>query len=168
VVTSRTVRVLALGGLAGLAVLVAALTISPLIAGPGPSLIASPGPTRVLSLNRVGDTGLFGGRPTADQVAVVAAGSPSAPAVFTLDPEGGDVAQVGVHLPLGVTAVVKVTRPDGAVDATATATVTDTFGQPGYLVQLTGLAGAKRVVTVTPDRSAQTGFTSTVLAELSR
>ena len=108
--------------------------------------------------------GLFGGRPTADQAAVVADASPNAPAVFTLNPEGGDVAVVNVHLPVGVTAEVKVARPDGTVDATATVTATQTFGEPGYLVQLTALAGANRVVTVTPSAAARTEFSSTVLA----
>jgi alpha-tubulin suppressor-like RCC1 family protein len=120
--------------------------------------------TGVATADGATNTGLFGGRPTADQAAVVAGGGPTAPAVFTLNPEGGDVAAVNVNLPVGVTAEVKVTDTDGTVDATATVTATETFGEPGYLVQLTGLAGANRVVTVTPSADSRTEFSSTVLA----
>jgi hypothetical protein len=106
----------------------------------------------------------FGSAASADQVPRTVLGSPTAPAAFTVDPEGGDRARATVVLPAGVTATVSVTDAAGAPDASATVTPVDLFGDTGYQVTLTGLAGQSRRVQVTPASDAQVGLLSTVLA----
>jgi hypothetical protein len=111
-----------------------------------------------------GATDFFAGAPTADQVAKVAAGSPTSPARFVVDPEAGDRAQATVVLPGGTTATVAVSRPDGSNDPNAVVNATDIFGDTAYVVSLTGLAGTSRTIAVTPQRSAQVGLLTTVLS----
>ncbi|WP_404387793.1 NEW3 domain-containing protein [Humibacillus xanthopallidus] len=134
----------------------------------GQSLLRSASTTSTSSATSLtssgGGTDFFAGQPTADQVPTVAAGSPTSPARFVVDPEAGDRAQATVVLPAGTTATVTVTRPDGSSDPSAVVTSTDIFGDTAYVVSLTGLAGTSRTVSVAPERSAQVGLLSTVLS----
>lgn len=128
----------------------------------GQSMLAR---TATVSTSTTADNAdFFAGQPSGDQVAKVDAGAPGAPAVFTLNPEGGDRAQATVVVPAGVSANIAVTDTAGATDPRAVITPTDLFGDTGYVISLTGLAGAARTITVTPDHSAQVGLMSTVLS----
>lgn len=132
-----------------------------------PSLAASSSTSTSASATTSGSSGggdFFGTAGSADQVPQVAVGTPTAPAVFTVNPEGGDRAQATVVLPAGVTGTVSVLDAAGAPDTAATVTPVDLLGDTGYQVSMTGLAGKSRLVRVTPAVSAQVGLLSTVIA----
>ena len=100
--------------------------------------------------------------PVDAQESVTGAASPAAPLRYTFDPEGAATGLVEVYLPAGRTAEVRVLRPDGSVDAAAAVTEDELFGETSYAVELSGLAGAKRTVEITPDQATEVGLFSSV------
>lgn len=106
----------------------------------------------------------FGSAATADQVPQMAGATPASPATFTVNPEGGDRARATVVLPAGVNATVTVSKADGTPDPDVAIAEVDLFGDTGYDVTLPALAGQPRLVHVAPDKSAQVGILTTVLA----
>ncbi len=90
------------------------------------------------------------------------AASPTVPFRYSFDPEGSATGLVEAYLPAGRTASVRVLRPDGTVDDAALVTDGELFGETSYTVQLSGLAGAKRTVEITPDQATEVGLFASV------
>lgn len=109
----------------------------------------------------------FAGQEAAEQSPRALVAEPGIPALFVIDPEGGDAAVALVLVPAGVAAAVEVTDDAGDPVSGVEVTLADgesAIGEQVYVVSMTGLSGAARRLTVSTDAAAAVAVATSVAA----